>query len=97
MTRLTPASIQRSMSASVRMPPPSCTGTDTDERIFSTAALFTAWPCTAPFRSTTWIQWKPASTNAFACAPGSVLKTVAVERSPCRTRTHWPSFRSIAG
>jgi hypothetical protein len=32
-----------------------------------------------------------------AWAAGSVLNTVAVDRSPCSTRTHWPSLRSIAG
>ena len=34
---------------------------------------------------------------ARACAAGSVLNTVAVARSPRITRTHWPSFRSMAG
>ena len=97
ITRETPASIQPSMSARVRMPPPSCTGTETAPRISPTAAWFTALPETAPFRSTTWIQWKPPSTQARAWAAGEVLNTVAVARSPWTTLTHWPSFRSMAG
>ena len=79
------------------MPPPSWTGTETASRMASTAAAFTALPSTAPFRSTTWIQGKPDCAHCRAWSAGEVLNTVAVSRSPCSTRTHWPSFRSMAG
>jgi len=97
MTLDTPASIQRSTSWRLRTPPPSWTGVETAPRMASTASPLTARPSTAPLRSTTWIQWKPAPAQVLAWLAGEVLKTVAVPRSPCRTRTHSPSFRSMAG
>ncbi len=97
ITRLTPASIQVSMFASERTPPPSCTGIETALRIASTAAPFTARPSAEPFRSTTCSHSNPAATQVRAWSAGCSLNTVAVAKSPCSTRTHWPSFRSMAG
>jgi len=39
----------------------------------------------------------PADWNFSAWAAGSSPKTVASDISPRRRRTHWPSFRSMAG
>ncbi len=39
----------------------------------------------------------PASAKARACAAGSLPNTVAFAMSPRSSRTHWPSFRSMAG
>ena len=97
ITRLTPASIQASTLARVRMPPPNCTGIETALRIASTAAPFTARPWAEPFRSTTCSQLKPALTNCSAWSAGEVLNTVASFMSPRSSRTQWPSFRSMAG
>ncbi len=97
ITRLTPRSIHPSMFSSERMPPPSCTGMETASRIASTAAPLTALPSAEPVRSITCNHSNPASDQILAWSAGESLKTVAVEKSPCTTRTHWPSFRSMAG
>src|SRR5262249_18397901 len=66
-------------------------------RIASTALAFTGLPANAPFRSTTCNHSKPCSSKLRACTAGSSLNTVTWSISPCRSRTHWPSLRSMAG
>src|SRR6476661_340794 len=61
------------------------------------AALLALCPAKAPFRSTQCSHWKPCAAKLFACAAGSVLKTVASSITPFFRRTQTPSFRSIAG
>ncbi len=70
---------------------------DTASRIASTARALTERPSTAPFRSTTCSQEKPARANLMAWSAGELLKTVALSMSPWSRRTHWPSLRSMAG
>ncbi len=97
ITRARPLPSHVSIVLMSRMPPPSCAGIVTAARIASTAAALTGWPAKAPFRSTRCSHWQPAAWNARACAAGSSLKTVAWSIAPRTSRTHWPSFRSMAG
>src|SRR4029453_9607605 len=62
-----------------------------------TAAALTGLPANAPLRSMMCRYAKPCSSKLRACAAGSVLNTVASAIAPWRSRTHWPSLRSMAG
>src|ERR1700722_12811367 len=97
ITRSTPLPSQPSTVAMSRMPPPSCTHRPTVSRMRSTAAAFIGLPAKAPSRSTTCRWRKPSASKVCACAAGSRLNTVARAMSPCWSRTHTPSLRSIAG
>ena len=97
ITRAIPRRSHVSMVAMSRMPPPSWAGTVVALRIASTTAPFTGSPANAPFRSTKCNHSQPSSTNARACAVGSVLKTVVCAMSPLKRRTALPSLRSMAG
>src|SRR5207237_9306713 len=97
ITRVTPLPSQPSIVARSRMPPPSWTGIATASTIRSTAAALTGLPAKAPSRSTTWRYSNPCASKACACAAGSRWKTVARAMSPCSSRTHCPSLRSMAG
>src|ERR1700761_906595 len=66
-------------------------------RIALIASLLALLPAKAPFRSTQCSQRKPWAAKLLACAPGSVLKTVASAITPFFRRTQTPSFRSMAG
>src|SRR4051812_22025072 len=82
-----------------RMPPPSCTGTEspTASRIARIAAWFLGLPAAAPFRSTMCSRRAPSPCQCFAMPPGSSENTVASLMFPCFRRTQWPSLISIAG
>ena len=75
-------SSQLSTCASVRMPPPSCTGNFTAARIASTAAPLTLSPAKAPLRSTTWRYSKPCVLEALRLRRGIVVEDRRLR--PCR-------------
>ncbi len=81
------------------MPPPSCTSmsSPTSRKMLRTAASLRGLPAKAPFKSTKCKRVAPCSTQWRAMAAGSSLKMVDCSMSPCLRRTHWPSFRSMAG
>src|SRR5690606_5509950 len=54
-------------------------------------------PSNAPLRSTKCKRRHPCSTHCAAIATGSSENTVESSITPWRKRTHWPSFRSMAG
>ena len=98
MTNRTPAWMYVSTVSSLRMPPPTCTGTSGCASTTSrTTPAFFGSPANAPSRSTTCSRRAPASTQRVAIATGSSENTVAVSMRPSRRRTHLRSLMSMAG
>ncbi len=71
MTRAAPEASARSIASSVRIPPPTWTGTRTARRSRPMAASLTGRPPNAPSRSTTWSQGAPLASHRRAWAAGS--------------------------
>ncbi len=98
MTWETPASRYRAMMSRLRIPPPICTGISPSSRATAvTRAPLRGSPANAPSRSTRCSRRQPCSAQCAAMANGSSENTVASSIRPRRSRTHWPSFMSMAG
>src|SRR6185436_9310708 len=61
------------------------------------APSFLGRPAAAPFRSIRCRRRAPCASQCLAVAVGSSENTVASFIAPCFRRTHFPSFKSMAG
>ena len=97
MARAAPASRTARRESISRIPPPTSTGPAKASMMRAMTSACLGSPANAPSRSTTCSSRPPCSRQSRACAAGSSPYTVTSSARPCLRRTHFPSFRSIAG
>ena len=92
-----PASMYRSTTSMLLIPPPISQGHPPALLMSMTVSKLGVSPSLAPSRSTIWISWAPQAAKSSAISAGLSLYTVMSSYLPLRSLTALPPIKSIAG